>query len=135
MEKIQAIVNYANKELLFQALQGGGMTPVSIRTMKDTIYLIVGYPESANELEELLGVTKDSNFYIGTWDKSGNQYIWPKEFSYRGFKFQDYWDALNDIKLLDDEGEPTGETRRPIEEEALNTQVSSISGWGIRILN
>ena len=128
---IQVIIEYNNKEFLDIVSSNYTYNPVLIGAMLPNTYLILTDEDSVDYLESLV-LAQGELKYIGCWNNDGSIFNWEAE-THRNYSLEKYHNQLSDIVEYNENGEEISR-RRPTETEALNTQVSKISGCANRVL-
>ena len=104
-----------------------------IAEMKDAWLLVLNDKDDFDALEQALEAEGDL-IIIGTYNVDGSQYQWFEQGqANRNHSFAKYKEQLKDVIDYDENGEPIG-SHPPTDEEAENTQVNKVFGWGDRVI-
>lgn len=102
-----------------------------ISKMKDAWLLILNDKDDFDDLEQALEEEGDI-IIIGTYNMDGSQYQWFNKPN-NNHSFAKYKEQLKDVIDYDENGEPIG-SHPPSDEDAENTQVNKVFGWGDRVI-
>lgn len=131
---IQILFNYEDKSTLSIISANFNLPVIEVPEMNDS-YLTLIEPEKVKGFSDALKQPPLRFDMIGSYNMDGSQYTWTNETGNISWNhsINKYKSNLRDMVEYDEEGNEVSR-RRPTAEEALNTQVNLIAGWGERSL-